>query len=105
MNLYYVMSEYFATGEGMTISILITPAIPRADDYVKPHDYNDLKTHNTPEERAINECKEKFGYFGLGAQIVEYQKIERYLPEFVKNFIKDNNGSIHYHSQFHFNLS
>lgn len=99
------MSEYFATGEGMTVSVLVTPAWPSATDYIRPHDYNDRRTHNTAEERAIEECKEQFGYFGLGAQIVDYEKISRYLPEFIKKFIEDQKGHVHYYSQFHLNLS
>ena len=101
-----VYDTYSATGEGLTVSVLVTRAYPRGEDYIKSDDYSDIRTINTPEERALREFQDHFGYFGQYGQLVELEKVKKYLPEFVVKMIEEGGaGNIHYYAQFHVNYS
>ena len=111
IDYYYVSSLYFATGEGMTINMLITRAYPRPQDY-KDKTYSELI--NTGEDRAIREFGEKFSHWAsFGAEILsreEFLKRHRnHLPQYVEKVIMDDTelapGNFNYFAQIHTNYS
>ena len=105
-KIYFLLSDYYATGEGMTKAVLVTRANPKPGDYINSDDYSNLETINTPEERAIKEFEEIFGIFlRRGVEITEYQKVERMLPEMVKNLISQNDGVLKYYQKLYINYS
>lgn len=126
-NLHFVISEYFATGEGMTISLLITRAYPKEDDYDedsrgKSYMGEDgtfhfvmptLKEGNTARYRAMREFVELFGnWYGRGAEVLSrhefLSKFSRQLPDHVVRLLtdtEDDSGNFKYHSQYHVNYS
>ena len=74
--LLYLVSDYGATGEGRTISILITYAFPLSHDYATQPSWDNGTYHkgtlkNTSEERAKREFIEKFDeWFAIGAEVI-----------------------------------
>lgn len=123
----FVISDDFATGEGRTVSLLITRAYPKDDDYEEDSrnkSYRDddgkfhfvmptLKEGRTPRYRAAREFVEKFGgWAGRGAEFLSRDeflaKYGRFLPEHVVKFLKDtedDSGNFNYYSQYHVNYS
>lgn len=98
----YLVTNYYATGEGSTVCMLITKAYPKNNDGID----------KTPEEIALNEFREKFGgYLALGVENMPKDKfIERYknhLPEFVLRFIQEDGkaGNFNFSQRFHINFS
>lgn len=126
-NLHFIVNEYFATGEGMTISLLITRAYPKNDDYdeeSRGKSYTDengmfhfvmptLKEGNTPSYRAMREFVEIFGnWYSRGAEAISrhefLSKFGRYVPDHVVRFLtdtEDDSGNFKYYSQYHVNYS
>lgn len=117
-GLIYLISDYAATGEGRTISIMITAAWPVHEDYEIQPSYNEngldpgtLK--NTAEERAVREFNEKFGeWFATGVEILDrYEFFHRYgnhVPEYIYKMTDTENGTapyMHYSAQVHYNYS
>lgn len=112
----YIVSDYSATGEGTTISILITRAYPRADDYedlkVMPPK---LKEGHTAKVRAAREFSEKFdGFYLRGAENLSREEFLRgyghHLPQYIaKNILSaeglDRPGNFNYSLQIHLNYS
>jgi len=113
----FLACDYYATGEGRTVSILITRAYPRAEDY---KDYvlasnppkSVLKAGHTPKVIAAREFIEQFGsWYAYGAENLERQEfLERFghhLPEYVKNILtsEDPPGNFIYIAQLHLNFS
>ena len=116
----FVVSDYFATGEGRTIMLLVTRAYPRKEDYETESHFDDngkwhpgvLKEHHTPKVIAAREFIERFGgYYASGAENLPREEfLKRYghhLPDYVKNMIEDPEqpGNLHFSQQFHFNFS
>ena len=116
----YVVSDYFATGEGRTVHILITRAHPRRDqdDYeVEPsfvdgkYDPGILKT--TSEERAIREMKDFAGdWFGIGAELLPrdefFKRFGNFLPkDLIDRFTsgEDQPFNFSFQQRIHFNFS
>lgn len=113
-----IVSEYYATGEGQTISILITSAYPKYDrDYISKPKYN-LETGEydpgelkyTHEEIAKIEFINLFGtYFAQWAEILTLeqllQKYEKCVPEMVINILKSKPANLNWYSQIHVNFS
>lgn len=91
----YVVSENYATGEGLTVSILITRATPLLEDYLEPSYIDDQgkfhfnsKTKNTANERALKEFNSKFGdFYSIGAEILDryefFHRYQKYVPDFL----------------------
>lgn len=122
-KLQFLVSDNFATGEGRTISILITRAYPRSEDYgeSKSHmnadgsfhfEMPDLKEGVTPRVIALREFIELFGNWN--AQIAENlsreEFLDRYghhLPAYGKTMLQDadDSGNFKYSSQYHVNYS
>jgi hypothetical protein len=112
--LKYLICDYFATGEGRTISILITMAYPKNEDYEeKPSDKNGWvgvlnKTHS---EIAKREFIERFGdWFAIGCDEIEQDELlEKYsslLPQAALNIINaERKPSFSFFQQLHFNYS
>lgn len=114
-NLQFIGGQYFATGEGSTIMILITRAYPRQDDYSTPSTFEDGKftpgvLGNTAKFRAAREFVEKYG--GYMAQVGEnlpraefLEKYGRWVPEPVLKALDSDSGNLNYSAEFHINFS
>ena len=112
-----VASEYSATGEGFSIFLMMTCAYPRQKDYVKESWIDDdgkfhyeSETHNTPQERALREFKERSGdYYLMGAEVLDFdvfvKKYKHMIPETAINVAKDNPGNLNWYQALHFNFS
>lgn len=57
----YMVSEYYGTGEGHTICLLLTQALPSEKEDFGEQSYGDYLT--TQEYRAVREFMDKFGIF------------------------------------------
>jgi hypothetical protein len=120
--MYFIASDYSATGEGRTISILITPLHPKPDDYeIKPHieeqrDDNGRHIFNPgvlktkTEVILLRDFAETFdGWLAMGAEIVDKEefirRFGRMVPELVLKFVDEPMGNFRYFTQIHYNLS
>lgn len=117
----FVASHYYATGEGSTVSLLITRAYARHEDYEVPPEtvYVDGKYHYNPGVvkfgpgfRAIREFAEVFdGFYARGAELYNYEnfmkKFGHHLPEYMQKNLtsEDAPGNLRYFSQIHMNFS
>ena len=117
----FVACHYYATGEGSTISLLITRAFPRYDDYEIPPEtkYEDGKYHWNPGVvkvgpgfRALRQFAETFdSFYARGAELYNYEsfmaKYGHHLPEYIKTNLTadDQPGNLNYFSQIHLNFS
>jgi hypothetical protein len=116
----YMVADYYATGEGRTVMILITRAPTTDEDYeIKPsidsNGYNPGKEKNTKIVRALREFIEKFGgYYGSGAQILNrhdfVSQYGNFIPDAVRTLTDINNKDLvppafHYESSIHLNFS
>ena len=117
----FLACDYFATGEGRTVMLLITRAYPHADDYETPGDYNFetkeytppvMKKGHTPKVIAAREFAEQFGgYFLQGAENLSrlefIRKYKHYLPEYVLNFLdsEEQPGNFNFKQSVHVNYS
>jgi len=118
----FVVSDYYATGEGQTTSILITPATPRMGrDYeieptfnLETSNYFPGKLKHTREQIAVLEFVDRFGkWLSQGIEVLskdEFEKRYNYmLPESVKNFLTKAEekppANFFWSSQFHTNYS
>lgn len=89
----YLVSDYYATGEGRTVSILI------------------LK--EATDEHAVAVFSKIFdSYLAMGVEVYEHEqfwkKFGSYMPTYVKNLIEDTLGpppAFMYHSQLYLNFS
>lgn len=122
-ELYQILvSEYFGTGEGMTVSVLITRATPRKEDWETPAYFEDndfskyvpgvLKEGNTARVRAMREFVEQFdGFYAQGAQFVSMdefaEKYRNMVPAYVLNILSRTQppGNFHFYQQYHVNFS
>lgn len=103
----FMVAEYYATGEGRSVSLMVTNAYPRMIDY-KDKDYK-KGLFTTRDYRAIREFYEKFDGFSTNGVEFYSEKdfISRYLmflPPTLKDEIQRKRGIIHYYSKFHLNL-
>lgn len=117
----FLACDYYATGEGRTVMLLITRAYPHADDYETPGDYNFetkvytppvMKKGHTPKLIAAREFIKEFGgYFAQGAENLPRDefvaKYGRHLPEYVLNFLnsEDQPGNFNFKQSVHMNYS
>lgn len=104
----FLVSDYCATGEGRTISILCTQANPYGDDF--PSDgMNKYVPITTIEYRAVREFHEYFGTWSLyGIDFLSredfFEKYANFLPAALVN-LKDKQCFLAYHGELHFNFS
>ena len=117
----FLACDYYATGEGRSVMLLITRAYPHADDYETPGNYNFetkeytppvMKKGHTPKLIAAREFIEEFGsYFARGAEnLPRGEFIAKYghlLPDFVIKMLNDPNqpGNFNFKQSFHFNYA
>ena len=121
----YIVGDYYATGEGRCISILITMATPKPDDIETPGSFTDdpygmtvyvpavLKEHHTPKVIAAKEFIERFGmHYARGAENVDkdifWEKYKAYVPEYIKHMLDDVSGAppaFNYYCEIYVNYS
>ena len=123
----FIISEYYATGEGRTLALLITRAYPHNDDYSKESRNKSYTTEEgkfhfvmptlkegvTAKTIAKREFTEKFGYhMAIGAKFLTRKELlgelGGYLPEIVRQFLtsdQDDAGNFNYFSKYHVNYS
>ena len=122
-ELYQILvSEYMATGEGMTMSVLITRAYPRKEDWETPAYFEDgdfkkyvpgvLKEGNTARFRAMREFAEQFDpFYARCAQFVSREDfVEKYhnmVPAHVIKVLTREQppGNFHFYQQLHLNYA
>lgn len=112
----YLFCDYFATGEGRTLCVMITRAYPTGDDYSSGPYFDEDGFHlgelkNTAQERAAREFKKEFGYFSIGMENLSKEEFitrcGRLLPEMVLKLVnsEDPPGNLYFAQEFHFNYS
>ena len=118
----YVFSDYYGTGEGRTICVLITRAYPKQDDYeVAPDFVEDVegKLQYVPgvlkysqKFIAAREFKERFGdfYVEFAENLSKEEfltRCGRLLPDMVLKLVngEDTPGNLYFAQEFHFNYS
>jgi len=117
----YVVGDDCATGEGHKVMILITRALPKKDDYVKPSwideegkFHYESETKNTPKERALREFKELFGsYYATGAEVLDryefFHRYEKMVPPILYDLCDPDNEHIppgfNWHGGLYYNYS
>ncbi len=91
----FVVADYFATGEGRTIMLLITKAYGPSD----------------PETNAREQFAKLFGdYFAIGAEIITWEDMkkdyENFLPPAILKYMNNPDApGFSWHTSFHFNYS
>lgn len=111
----FVACDYYGTGEGSTISLLVTKAYPSAEDYAElPSELNNWQgvLKNSKEAIATRIFMEKFGsYLAHGAVNISREEfLEKYgehLPTIVLKLLngEDQPGNLSFSQQLHFNFS
>jgi len=106
----FLACDYYATGEGRTLCLLITRAYPYADDYEGEYPNHTIK--NSAKFRAARQFVEEFGsYYAQGAENLTreefVQKFGRFIPDPVLQLLnsEDQPGNLSFKQQFHFNFS
>jgi hypothetical protein len=115
----FVVADYFATGEGRTVCMLVTRAYPKSSDYVKESHFDEYgkwhyepETRNTPAERARREFEDLFGaYMTTGAEVVDRKtflsRFDNMIPPALKHMLAhaDQPGNMSFSQEFHVNFS
>ena len=117
----FLVADYYATGEGRTVMLLITRAYPHADDYETPGSYVDgvytpatMKKGHTPKVIAAREFIEQFGgYFAQGAENLPREEFLKgfghHLPEYVHKILaaegNERPGNFNFKQSLHLNFS
>lgn len=107
----FIVCDYYATGEGRTVCVLITRAYPRADDYEERMG-GVLKRGHTPKVIAAREFVEDFGeWMAMGAENLPREEFltryEHHLPVYLKKLLEDEDqpGNLHFSQRVHLNFS
>ena len=104
-----IACDYYGTGEGRTVCLLITRAYPNATDFDE-----EQKVKNSEKFRAVREFNEIFGEFWT--RMAEYMEIdefvrqyESFLPPPVLKVLMDSGrngpGNFRFFQEFHVNYS
>ncbi len=113
----FIACDYFATGEGRTICLLITRAYPKQEDYKTEARFDETGFHpgelaNTAKFRAAREFVKHFGtWYAQGAENLPkeefLEKFGRFIPEVVLKLLnsEDQPGNLSFRQEFHFNFS
>lgn len=108
----FLACDYYATGEGRTVCLLITRAYPRSEDYEGT--YPNIAYKNTAKFRAAREFIEQFGgWYARGAENIPREEfLERFghhLPEYAKNILDkegdERSGNFNFKQEVHFNYA
>jgi hypothetical protein len=102
----YMIADYCATGEGHTVSLMVTQANARGDDFGPDDMYNPV---NSKEYRAVREFHKEFGTWQLyGLRFLSkeafYSECAYYIPPVM---MKLSNAKCykHFHTEVHYNFS
>jgi hypothetical protein len=113
----FLACDYYATGEGRTVCLLVTRVYPRSDDYETHGDIVDgvwvpSTLKNSAKFRAAREFVEEFGgWYAQGAEnLTREEFLERfghYLPDFLKKLLtnEEQPGNLNFKQKFHLNFS
>lgn len=112
--LHYLAVDYFATGEGRTIALLITPCHLKDEDYEEKPRFEESKfvegvlKKGALEKRLLEQMIEKVGgYLALCTEILTeeefYRRYEKMVPTTVQQITKEAYSS--FFMEFHFNYS
>lgn len=102
----FIVSEYYGTGDGKTICIMITSGSTEPEDFTDDSSYTPT---NSIEYRCVREFHKHFGTWMLqGIEFLSkedfFKKYAIFLPQALVN-LKDKQCYMHYHSELHFNFS
>ena len=104
----FVVSDYFATGEGRTTFILITRALPWSEDYAE-----DMTVTTSRADRAQREFTQEFGgYFARGARNISREEFLQYysihIPPWLERQLREQPepepGNLHFLQRIHLNF-
>ena len=115
----YLACDYFGTGEGSTVCLLITRAYPRSEDYETHGDFVDGKfvpgtLKNSAKFRAAREFVEEFGgWYARGAEnLTREEFLKRFgnhLPPYIDKMLNpepgEGPGNFNLKLQIHMNFS
>lgn len=116
----FLASRYLATGEGLTVCLLITLAQPDQNlDYSEPPSFDENWKYNpgqlktTVEQRAHREFVSLFGdWYAIGMENLSqdefFQRFDSYIPNTIRNIVEDEEsppGNFHYDAKMHVNFS
>lgn len=113
----FIVSDYFGTGEGNTVCILITRAYPVQDDYEVPPSLDGIKfvpgkLRTTAKFRATREFVENFGkwYTNFAENLAREEFLQRFsshLPPYVEKILNSGEGpgNFNFKLQLHMNFS
>lgn len=117
----YLACDYYATGEGRTVCLLITRAYPRNEDYETHGSYDTatgeytppvMKPGHTAKVRAAREFADEFGgYYLQGAENLTreefIQRFGNHLPPYTEKILSDPDGPGNFNLklQIHMNYS
>ena len=119
--MYFMVSDYYATGEGRTVSILIdTPDINQSDYEIPPgyvvNAFGDkiwtegfLKPEYDPKSTLLAKFEKEFGdFFSIGVDFLTeeefFENYQDFIPDIIKEKLKDRKiFNIFWKNQFHFN--
>lgn len=102
----YMYSEYFGTGEGQTVCLMVTQALPHGDDFDPEDRY---KTVTTKAHRAVREFHKQFGTWYLhGIRFLPkqefYTQCAYYIPPVMMK-LSNANCYKSFHTRVHYNFS
>jgi hypothetical protein len=104
----YMIADYFGTGEGQTVSLMVTQANARGDDYL-PDGPDRYKPVNTKAYRAVREFHKEFGTWQLyGLRFLSkeafYSECVYYIPPVM---MKLSNAKCYkrFYTEVHYNFS
>lgn len=122
--LRFMVADYFATGEGRTVSILITTMNPkrgeggeweREPDWIfgtqdDPGGYRPGKLNCTPREILAREFRDEFGpWLATGLEFTDWDtmkaKYGAYLPPILDERIEKRDCVLNFKTQIHLNFS
>ena len=103
----FMIADEYSTGNGRTLSVLLTQALPSCpEDFDEENKYTPITTQ---EYRAVREFHKYFGTYSLfGIEFVSredfFEKYANLLPPALVN-LKDKQCYLHYHGELHFNFA
>jgi hypothetical protein len=115
----FIACDYYATGEGRSLCLLITRAYPRTEDYETRQTYADgtyippkLKPGMSDKVIAAREFIEEFGsYYARCAENLSREEFLKrfghFVPDVVHKMIESDDppGNLNFKQHFHFNFS
>jgi hypothetical protein len=107
-HLMYMSSSYYGTGEGQTVCLMVTQALPTALDFNRDGPSPDIPI-NTKAYRAVREFMDTFGTWhchGLDFHTQDdfYNEYGQYLPP-IMDRLRKSRCYMNFHTEVHFNFS